>query len=146
MQFETETHEVVEWLPVPINLVGRPTNGPETEYTFSQLRDEVSRSDSVNQSKKGGWAIAGEHRPKNGAVPSTARPSHLAGGTDKERELSTRRRRWPRQKRKQRSSEKQSWIHELAWDGVDRAGGGHNEDEGASEWSRRRWQRRRGPG
>ena len=100
MQFETETHEVVEWLPVPINLVGRPTNGPEKEYTFSQLRDEVSRSDSLNQSKKGGWAIAGEHRPKNGAVPSTARPSHLAGGTDKERELSTRRRRWPRTKAK----------------------------------------------
>ena len=81
----------IEWLPEcqfqSISLGGQRTR----EYTFSQLRDELSRSDSLKVKRKGGW-VGGDRRPastarpKNGGVPSTARPSHLGGrasGTDK---------------------------------------------------------------
>ena len=63
------------------------------EDNFSQLRDEFSRSDSLKEKRVDGWGSdrwPAPARPRNGGVPSTARPSHLGGrasgtGPDKEK-------------------------------------------------------------
>ena len=52
------------------------------EGNFSQLRDKFSRSDSLKDKRVDGWGDdcgRAPARPRNGGVPSTARPSHLGG-------------------------------------------------------------------